>query len=105
VETANVNGFSSTTQMDGRVTLKRQSHLPTKPLGRTHNGWGETWKKSVSIAYAYAYARKRASDKMALASTLCNSDKSASPLRTDWLYSSAWSCRTGKRMESSFCID
>ena len=45
METANVNGFSSTTQMDGRVTLKRQSHLPTthtQPLGRTHNGWGET---------------------------------------------------------------
>jgi len=41
---------------------------------------------------------------MALASTLCTLIKSASPLRTDWLYSSAWSCRTGKRMESSFLL-
>jgi hypothetical protein len=42
VETANVNGFSSTTQVDGRVTLKRQSHLPNYTHKRTHNSWGET---------------------------------------------------------------
>jgi hypothetical protein len=32
VETANVNGFSSTTQVDGRVGLKMQNH------SRAHNG-------------------------------------------------------------------
>ncbi len=38
VETANVNGFSSTTQVDGRVGLKMQNH------SLAHDGRGTHYK-------------------------------------------------------------
>ena len=103
METANVNGFSSTTQVDGRVALKRgkATYLHRKTLRRTQvRTLEEVSQSATRHACIKTSIRQNGTGKYTM-----HSDESASLLRTDWLYSSAWSCRTGKRMESSFVSD
>ena len=56
---------------------------------------------SLFVQYTQNLRELIASDEMALASTLCDPKRSANLLRTDYLYSSAWSYRTGKRIRTS----
>ncbi len=68
VETANVNCFSSTTQVDGRVCFQEWNHSHITIAPHTVQ---ETPKEMGQSAFMrFVHMHKRASDKMALASTL-----------------------------------
>ena len=79
-------------ERDGRKLTAEESWIITK---------GRSYGRQEWLAKGQAKpGHKNKSDEMALASTLCV-PKNAYLLRTDNLYSSAWSCRTGKRIRTS----
>jgi hypothetical protein len=92
VETANVNDFSSTKSLKQMAESSNErpkplTHVQLGPLVRQVSQYGVMYEHALEHQTKWHWQ------------VHCAPQERASLLRTDYLYSSAWSYKTGKRME------